>query len=59
MDVFDNFCYDMQEATVKSLRKYGVGSCGPRGFYGTVGQCELIFATILLVITGCLFITGS
>lgn len=22
---------------IKSLRKYGVGSCGPRGFYGTVG----------------------
>ena len=23
---------------MKSLRKYGVGSCGPRGFYGTVGE---------------------
>ena len=26
-----------KEKAVKSLRKYGVGSCGPRGFYGTVG----------------------
>lgn len=24
------------EEAVQSLRKYGVGSCGPRGFYGTV-----------------------
>lgn len=24
------------ESALKSLRKYGVGSCGPRGFYGTV-----------------------
>ena len=22
---------------MKSLKKYGVGACGPRGFYGTVG----------------------
>lgn len=27
---------DIKQAAVKSLRKYGVGSCGPRGFYGTV-----------------------
>lgn len=26
----------IQEAAIKSLRKYGVGSCGPRGFYGTL-----------------------
>lgn len=26
----------IEEASIKSLRKYGVGSCGPRGFYGTV-----------------------
>lgn len=26
----------IQEDAIKSLRKYGVGSCGPRGFYGTV-----------------------
>uniref|UniRef100_A0A2M4AD19 Serine palmitoyltransferase 1 n=2 Tax=Anopheles triannulatus TaxID=58253 RepID=A0A2M4AD19_9DIPT len=27
---------DIRQAAIKSLRKYGVGSCGPRGFYGTV-----------------------
>lgn len=27
---------DIQQEAIKSLRKYGVGSCGPRGFYGTV-----------------------
>ncbi|XP_013772766.1 serine palmitoyltransferase 1-like [Limulus polyphemus] len=27
---------EIKEAAVKGLRKYGVGSCGPRGFYGTV-----------------------
>lgn len=26
----------IEEASIRSLRKYGVGSCGPRGFYGTV-----------------------
>lgn len=26
----------VEEAAIKSLRKYGVGSCGPRGFYGTI-----------------------
>ena len=31
------FCFVLQEASIKSLRKYGVGSCGPRGFYGTIG----------------------
>ena len=24
--------------TEKCIRKYGVGSCGPRGFYGTFGM---------------------
>lgn len=27
---------EVEEASIRSLRKYGVGSCGPRGFYGTV-----------------------
>ena len=26
----------VQEAAIKSVRHYGVGSCGPRGFYGTI-----------------------
>lgn len=27
-----------QEAAVKTMGIYGVGSCGPRGFYGTAGK---------------------
>lgn len=27
---------DIEESAIKTLQKYGVGSCGPRGFYGTV-----------------------
>jgi 7-keto-8-aminopelargonate synthetase-like enzyme len=26
-----------QAAAIRTLKKYGVGSCGPRGFYGTMG----------------------
>ncbi|KAG8234438.1 hypothetical protein J437_LFUL014184, partial [Ladona fulva] len=27
---------EIEETAIKCLQKYGVGSCGPRGFYGTV-----------------------
>lgn len=27
---------DLKEASAKALKKYGCGSCGPRGFYGTI-----------------------
>ncbi|XP_033637092.1 serine palmitoyltransferase 1-like [Asterias rubens] len=27
---------ETEDAAVKSLKKYGVGTCGPRGFYGTM-----------------------
>lgn len=27
---------EIREKAIKCLRKYGVGSCGPRGFYGTL-----------------------
>eukprot|EP01135_Chromosphaera_perkinsii_P011459 Nk52_evm35s2402 gene=Nk52_evmTU35s2402 len=35
---FLGFCDDpqMEESAVKAVEKHGVGSCGPRGFYGTV-----------------------
>ncbi len=33
---------DCIDAAIKGLRKYGVGSCGPRGFYGTVGEIHFI-----------------
>lgn len=28
----------IEEAAIQCVRKFGVGSCGPRGFYGTAGQ---------------------
>uniref|UniRef100_A0A7S1G2Z8 serine C-palmitoyltransferase n=1 Tax=Corethron hystrix TaxID=216773 RepID=A0A7S1G2Z8_9STRA len=31
----------VQTAARSALRTYGVGSCGPRGFYGTVGPAHL------------------
>jgi len=30
-----------QNAAIQTLHKYGVGSCGPRGFYGTIGELIL------------------
>lgn len=29
---------EIQEKAIASVHKYGVGSCGPRGFYGTIGN---------------------
>jgi serine palmitoyltransferase len=29
---------EVEEAAVKSIQKFGVGSCGPRAFYGTAGN---------------------
>ena len=28
----------IEAAAVECIRKFGVGSCGPRAFYGTAGQ---------------------
>lgn len=28
----------LEDSAVECIKKYGVGSCGPRGFYGTVGM---------------------
>ena len=28
----------IKERAIETLRKYGVGSCGPPGFYGTIGM---------------------
>jgi serine palmitoyltransferase len=28
----------IKEKAIEALRKYGVGTCGPRGFYGTIGR---------------------
>lgn len=29
---------ELEKASLKCLNQYGVGSCGPRGFYGTTGE---------------------
>ena len=26
-----------KDSSIAALHKYGVGTCGPRGFYGTIG----------------------
>lgn len=31
----------IKERAVETLRKYGLGSCGPPGFYGTIGTSTL------------------
>ncbi|QQP51611.1 Uncharacterized protein FKW44_013029, partial [Caligus rogercresseyi] len=28
---------DIEEAAIECIQQYGVGSCGPRAFYGTAG----------------------
>jgi serine palmitoyltransferase len=28
----------IKERAIEVLRKYGLGSCGPPGFYGTIGE---------------------
>lgn len=34
---------DIRENAIAAIRKYGVGSCGPRGFYGTIGKLSHFF----------------
>lgn len=38
----------LKAAALASLKKYGVGTCGPRGFYGTFGMFSVIFFRLLL-----------
>lgn len=33
---------ELKEVAVKALTKYGCGSCGPRGFYGTIDVHEIL-----------------
>lgn len=33
---------ELKETAVKALTKYGCGSCGPRGFYGTIDTHEIL-----------------
>jgi len=41
----------VKEASVAALKKYGCGSCGPRGFYGTIDQ-HLNFETAMAEFLG-------
>ncbi|CAH0492600.1 unnamed protein product [Peronospora farinosa] len=33
---------ELKEVAIKTLTKYGCGSCGPRGFYGTIDAHEIL-----------------
>ncbi|XP_050351734.1 serine palmitoyltransferase 1 [Nymphalis io] len=49
------------ESSIKSLHKYGVGSCGPRGFYGTIDvhlELEERLAKFLQVEETCVYSYG-
>lgn len=51
----------IMESALKSLRKYGVGSCGPRGFYGTIDvhlELEERLASFLEVEETCVYSYG-
>ena len=32
----------MKQVAVDTLKEYGVGTCGPSGFYGTIGMLPLL-----------------
>lgn len=49
------------DSALKSLSKYGVGSCGPRGFYGTIDvhlELEERLAKFLQVEETCVYSYG-
>ena len=43
----------LEKSAIQGLEKYGVGSCGPRGFYGTVGTYFTNISHICLDINDC------
>lgn len=52
--------YSGQRHAIETLKVYGVGACGPRGFYGTVGMSdfylEILQEIIFIIIAHDLFI---
>lgn len=51
----------IMERAINSLHKYGVGSCGPRGFYGTIDvhlELEERLAKFLQVEETCVYSYG-
>ena len=43
----------IKQKAVETLRKYGLGSCGPPGFYGTLGTFLLLVFLILVLSFAC------
>lgn len=41
----------IKERAIDTLRKYGLGSCGPPGFYGTIGLVFALFVVLRLLIS--------
>lgn len=48
-----NVTFVKQDSCTKALEKYGVGSCGPRGFYGTIGIALMLKYIDSLTILNC------
>lgn len=36
---------EMKEVAQNTLRQYGVGTCGPAGFYGYIGQSSFLVSS--------------
>lgn len=48
INYYNIYFFSTKAAALASLKKYGVGTCGPRGFYGTFGMFSVIFFRLLL-----------
>ena len=44
-----------QSKAAQSIEKYGVGSCGPRGFYGTFGMCVCVCVYGVMCMVWCIW----
>jgi serine palmitoyltransferase len=58
----DDYHQEFKHAAERALDKYGCGSCGPRGFYGTIDahlQLERVFADFLQTDGAILYSDGA
>lgn len=39
----------MKEVAIDTLKEYGVGTCGPSGFYGTIGESLASYDRVELI----------
>lgn len=46
---------NIQESAIDSVRRYGVGSCGPKGFYGYFGNdyMKQVMRQVILLVRKC------